>query len=91
MLDLQGLNNIKLGDEFVGMFKDLWNFIASNETYKNIATAFVAILAILLIPVLIALAIIAYVAMAVTIWVVGALMSMIEAIIGMTAGAIFIS
>ena len=81
----------ELKEEIFGLVKDIWNFICSNETYKNIATAVVAVVAILLIPIIIALAVIAYIAMAVTIWVAGALMSLIEAIIAIAMGAVFIS
>ena len=77
----------ELKDEFVSLFEDVWNFIVSNETYKSIFTALLAVLAILLIPVFVAVLVIAFVAMTVIIWVAGALMTLLEGIVAMVVAA----
>ena len=77
----------ELKDEFVSLFEDVWNFIISNETYKSIFTALLAVVAILLIPVFLAVLVIAFVAMTVIIWVAGALMTLLEGIVAMVVAA----
>ncbi len=72
------------------MIGDVFTFITSNETYKNIATAILAVLAILIVPFLVALLVIAYVAMAAIITIAGALTSLAESIITVVVGAMFI-
>lgn len=67
-----------LKDKLFGYIKRVWNFIMSDETYKNIFTAVVAVLAFLMLPVIVALVVIAYVSLAAITMVSAALISVIE-------------
>ena len=85
---LGALGEFKLGtslDELkgtlFGFVEKMWSFITSNETYKNIATALVAILAFLVIPVVLGLVVVAYVAGAMVVVVSSALMTVVEVLI----------
>ncbi len=87
--ELMGLVG-KLKDEIFGLIEDVFNFITSNETYKNIATAIIGVLAILIVPFLVAVLVVVFVAMAAVITISSALISLVEAITGLVVGAMFI-
>ena len=80
----------KLKDDIWGVIEDVFNFIVSNETYKNIATAILGVLAVLILPFLVAVLVIVFVAMAAIITISSALMSLVEAITAFVVGAMFI-
>lgn len=82
-----------LGDiknDFVELVINLINFIKSDETYTNIATGFLAALAVIFVPILIAVLAIAYISIAAIVIVATALMSMLELIITLIPGVAFI-
>lgn len=63
----------------------LVNMIMEDETYRNIATAIIAILAVLLFPVIIALIFIAYVGIAMMVICAGALTAVVELLMGIVS------
>lgn len=65
------------------------NFIKSNETYKNIAKAILAVIAILLFPVFIGLIVVVYVTIGGMILFAGALVGIVEIIMSIAASMIY--
>lgn len=59
----QALNEAK--EELWGFLEQTWNFIMSDETYKNIATAILGILAIIFIPIIAGVIVFVYMILAV--------------------------
>lgn len=90
LAELQGfdveatINDVK--DKLFGVVDEIWNFIASNETYKNIATAICAVVAFICIPIVIGAVVLAYIAIGAIVVVAGALTTVIELILGMLLG-----
>ncbi len=74
-----------LKDKLFGYVKRVWKFIMNDETYKNIFTAVVAVLAFLMLPVIVALVVIAYVSLAAITMVSAALISVIEILMTIVA------
>ena len=64
------------------------NFIKSNETYKNIAKAILAVIAVLLFPVFIGLIVVVYVTIGGMILFAGALVGIVEIIMSIAASMI---
>ncbi len=58
----QELNNAK--EELWGILEQTWNFIMSDETYKNIATAILGILAFIFIPIIAGIVVFVYMILA---------------------------
>jgi hypothetical protein len=67
-------------DEFKGIKDQVWSFLSSNETYKNIFTAILAILGFLFIPILLGVLLIAYLIMAIVVFIVSIIVSFINLI-----------
>ena len=65
-------------NELTTTVKAVWMFIQSKETYKNIFTAIVAVLAFLFLPILIGLVIVVYAIMAGMIMMGGALVEVVK-------------
>ena len=68
-------------NELTTTVKAVWMFIQSKETYKNIFTAIVAVLAFLFLPILIGLVIVVYAIMAGMIMMGGALVEVVKIIL----------
>lgn len=68
----------KIKSELTTTVKAVWLFIQSDETYKNIFTAIVGVLAFLFLPILIGLVIVAYAIMAGMIMMGGALVEVVK-------------
>jgi len=75
----------ELYDTFVGAVKEIWDFIMQDETYQNIATAVLGVIAFLLIPVIVGVLVLVYVAISAMTLFAGALVGIIE----MLAGVLF--
>lgn len=71
--------------EAKGYIDGIVNMIMEDETYRSIATAVLAILAVLLFPVIIALIFIAYVTIAMMIIFAGALTAVVELLVGIVS------
>lgn len=68
----------KIKSELTTTVKAVWLFIQSDETYKNIFTAIVGVLAFLFLPILIGLVIVVYAIMAGMIMMGGALVEVVK-------------
>ena len=77
---------IELKDDFVELVDDLIVFIESDETYSNIATIVLAVLAVIFIPFLIALLVIGYILIAIILIIVTAVMWVLEWALGAIMG-----
>lgn len=84
------LKDVPLGDKLLslldtvlGYCKQLVRFIRSNETYKNIATAVLAVLAFLAIPILLGVLVVVYAAIGAMVVFAGALTAVAEIFLGM--------
>ena len=79
----------RLKDALWGFVVDVWDFILNDETYTNILTAILAVLALLVIPFIIGAVVVVYVAIGAMVIFAGALTAIIEMIIGMIPAFIF--
>ena len=92
-VDLSFVDEIqaKLGElkaTLFGYVDKVVNFIKSNETYKNIAKAILAVIAVLLFPVFIGLIVVVYVTIGGMILFAGALVGIVEIIMSIAASMI---
>ncbi len=75
-LPIDALTELK--DALFGFVEQMFNFIANNETYSSIATAALAVLAVLAIPVVFAGIVIVYAAIGGMVIIAGALTAVVE-------------
>ena len=80
-LPIDALENLK--NALFGFVGQLWAFIQNDETYSNIATAILAILALIAIPIIIGVVVVIYAIIGAMIIFAGALKSVIEMILSM--------
>jgi hypothetical protein len=73
----------RLKDALFGFVEKMWEFIQSNETYSNIATAVIALLAVLALPLVVGGVVIIYAIVGGMIIFAGALTATVELFIGM--------
>ena len=77
----------ELKGALLGVLENIWNFIVSDDTYKNIATILCAAVAFICIPIVIGAVVLGYIAGGAIVVVSGALMKVVEAIITIILGA----
>lgn len=73
----------RLKDALFSFVERLWDFIMSDETYSNVATAVLAVLGILAIPVVVGVVVVIYGIIGGMIIVAGALTAVVELFLGM--------
>lgn len=73
---------------FKSTVAEVWNFIQSDETYKNIFTAIVAVIAFLFLPVIIGVLVVAYLSAAMMTVFAGVLVEIVKVILTMFVGVI---
>jgi hypothetical protein len=78
ILPLDALNGLK--DSLFGIVEEMWNYIMSDSTYASIATAILACLIALAIPIVLGVLIVIYAAIAAMMIFAGALISVVEAL-----------
>ena len=76
---------LALKEELFGVVKELWAFIQNDDTYRNVFTAILAVLAFLILPVVIALVVTVYISMGAVIIVAGALTDAMALFISLVA------
>ena len=83
-LPVEALGDLK--DTLFGFIDDVWDFIMSEESYQNLATGALAVLALFMIPILIGLVVVVYVAIGAMIIFASALTAVLELIFPMIPG-----
>lgn len=83
-LPVEALGDLK--DTLFGFIDDVWDFIMSEESYQNLATGALAVLALFMIPILIGLVVVVYAAIGAMIIFASALTSILELIFPMIPG-----
>ena len=83
-LPVEALGDLK--DTLFGFIDDVWDFIMSEESYQNLATGALAVLALFMIPILIGLVVVVYAAIGAMIIFASALTAVLELIFPMIPG-----
>ena len=83
-LPVEALGDLK--DTLFGFIDDVWDFIMSEESYQNLATGALAVLALFMIPILIGLVVVVYAAIGAMIIFASALTAVLELIFPMSPG-----